>query len=72
MAFFLKVLAGGKIAKMFGGPKSAGKEDSGSRTTRQLLAEETKKLPSLRLSFILVLGIRIRIDPKPFAGLIQN
>jgi hypothetical protein len=43
MAFFLKVLAGGKIAKMFGGPKSAGKEDSGSRTTRQFLGEETKK-----------------------------
>jgi hypothetical protein len=43
MVFFLKVLAGGKIAQMFGGPKSAGKEDSGSRTTRQILAEETIK-----------------------------
>jgi hypothetical protein len=51
MVFFLKVLAGGKIAKMFGGPKSTGKEDSGNRTTRQLLAEETKKLmrSSLRM-----------------------
>jgi hypothetical protein len=60
MAFFLKVLAGGKIAKMFGGPKSTGKEDSGSRTTRQFLGEETKKISIFETFLHISVG-----DPNP-------